>query len=139
MQLTSAFLCDFAEVREGLLFALGGGITRLYRERYPAPINLTLAMLVVLEPEEVSLPHESSIAINDDDGRRIGLVAGGFNILEVAGREAGETVTIPIVIQLGRGALPRAGAYDVDISLDGQSCMNLAFIAKEGLPPNVRV
>ena len=35
MELTTALLCDHVQVREGLLFIVAGGITRLRRPSYP--------------------------------------------------------------------------------------------------------
>jgi glutamate-5-semialdehyde dehydrogenase len=41
MDVTTAMLADFAQVREGLLFVSSGGITRCYREQLPAPLGVT--------------------------------------------------------------------------------------------------
>ena len=39
MELTTALLCDHVQVREGLLFIVAGGITRLRRPSYPAALG----------------------------------------------------------------------------------------------------
>lgn len=50
MQLASAILCDFAQVREGLLFVSGGGITRIWRETFPAAAGVSLALVFEAHP-----------------------------------------------------------------------------------------
>jgi len=40
MKLEAALLCDFAEVREGLLFVVAGGITRVARASLPDRLGL---------------------------------------------------------------------------------------------------
>ena len=46
MDIRVATLCDFAQVREGLLFVSSAGITRVYRESFPAPIGVMLALVL---------------------------------------------------------------------------------------------
>ena len=40
MRLETALLSDHASVRDGLLFVVAGGITRVWRSQLPAPLNL---------------------------------------------------------------------------------------------------
>src|SRR5207302_949196 len=72
MQVVTALLCDYASVREGLLNILGGGVNRLWRAELPAPLNLSMALMVDLHPQEVGSSHDLQVAVQDDDGRRRG-------------------------------------------------------------------
>ena len=40
MTISTAILCDFAEVRDNLLFVVAGGVTRLFRAEWPGPMNV---------------------------------------------------------------------------------------------------
>jgi hypothetical protein len=137
--LTSAFLCDFAEVREGMLFALAGGISRLWRPTYPALLNVFLATLVELDAEELDRPHEFRVNVLDQDERVVSFTVGGFNLGNVTDRAPGESVTVPIVIDLRGAALPGPGAYTVDVRFSGESMRRLGLRALEGMPPGISV
>ena len=70
MDVTTAMLADFAQVREGLLFVSSGGITRCYREQLPAPLGVHLAIVLELDRLEAERPHEVRVVVVDEDGRR---------------------------------------------------------------------
>ena len=53
-RLTTLLLCDFAQVREGLLFVSSGGISRVVQGTYPANPRLHLAMVVHLPVDSLS-------------------------------------------------------------------------------------
>lgn len=136
MQLSSAFLCDFASIRGGLLSIIGGGITRLWRGGYPAPLNLCVALVVELEPRELGRPHEFAVTIVDADGNRIAEARGGLNVL-VADREDGENVSAPLALDLRNVPLPKDGSYSAEVRLDGNPARSLPFWARTGAAPQM--
>ena len=57
-------LADSAEVREGLLFLLGGG----WNQTGPAPQVFAIAGVVEVEWEETNTRHTAEFSIEDEDG-----------------------------------------------------------------------
>ncbi len=126
----SALLCDAATVREGLLHILGGGITRLHRGEYPAPMQVTLVAQVVLTPVEVEHPHDVTAIVQTEDGDVVvqatgHLEAGPPNPL----LEPGESVILPLMIGLHGVVLPGPGGYSIEISVDNVHQTSLSFRA----------
>lgn len=118
-RIASALLCDAATVREGLLHVLGAGITRLHRTEYPAPMQVTLAAQVVLTPLEVEFPHDVTATVQTEDGDVIvqatgHLEAGPPNPL----LEPGESVILPLVMNLDGVMLTKPGGYSIELSVD---------------------
>ena len=134
MDISAAFLCDFAEVREGLLMAVGGGITRLWRDQYPASIGASLAMLVDLSPSDLNVKHDIVAAIQGPDQPvgelRVEFQTGGGQDLQ-----AGESVVAPLAIDLRPVQLPGPGSYSINISIDNEFVRAVSFVAQ---PPSTR-
>jgi hypothetical protein len=129
-RVASALLCDAATVREGLLHILGGGITRLHRSEFPAPMQVTLVAQVVLTPSEVAFAHDVSAVIQTEDGEVVvqangHLEAGEPNPL----LEPGESVILPLVINLINVVLPVAGGYSIEVAVDEVHQTSLTFRA----------
>lgn len=128
MQLAAAFLCDYAEVREGLLFALGGGITRLWRESLPAQLGVSVALLIDVHPSEAGNPHELQLIVQGPDGERLAEVRGGFQLAEPGGDlEVGESYLMPIALDLRPGNVTQMGSHHVEILMDGSHVRTLQF------------
>jgi hypothetical protein len=129
-RIASALLCDAATVREGLLHVLGGGITRLHRTEYPAPMQVTLAAQVVLTPLEVEHPHDVTATVQTEDGEVVvqatgHLEAGPPNPL----LEPGESVILPLVMNLDGVMLHRPGGYSIELSVDDVHQQSVTFWA----------
>jgi hypothetical protein len=129
-RIASALLCDAATVREGLLHVLGAGITRLHRTEYPAPMQVTLAAQVVLTPIEVEHPHDVTATVQTEDGEVVvqatgHLEAGPPNPL----LEPGESVILPLVMNLDAVMLHRPGGYSIELSVDGVHQTSVTFRA----------
>jgi hypothetical protein len=129
-RVASALLCDAATVREGLLHILGGGITRLHRNEFPAPMQVTLVVQVVLTPSEIQFSHDVSSRIQTEDGDVVveakgHLAAGEPNPM----LEPGESVTLPLVINLHNVVLPAAGGYSIEVAVDEVHQTSLTFRA----------
>ncbi len=123
-------LCDAATVREGLLHVLGAGITRLHRTEYPAPMQVTLASQVVLSSIETEFPHDVTATIQTEDGDMViqangHLEAGPPNPM----LEPGESVILPIVMNLSNVMLTKPGGYSIEMSVDGVHQTSVTFRA----------
>jgi hypothetical protein len=127
-RVASALLCDAATVREGLLHILGGGITRLHRSEFPAPMQVTLVVQVVLTPTEIQFPHDVSAVIQTEDGDVVVQANGHLDAGEPNPLlEPGESVILPLVINLHNVVVPRPGGYSIEVSVDEVHQTSVAF------------
>ena len=140
MKLLTTLLCDYATVREGLLHVLGGGITRLWREDVPAPLNMSVAIVVELTQDEADLPHEVHVVVRDPNRNKIAEAMGSIQInAREAKYEANEKVLFPLALPFGPAGTRRRGTHTVDISIDNREHCELKFWVlhpdEQTLPP----
>jgi uncharacterized protein DUF6941 len=128
LHVAAAFLCDFAEVRERLLFALGGGITRLWRDAFPASMDASLALLLELHQMELATRHDLQVVVQGEDGQRVGEVSGAFQ-MGAPEVDVGENLLVPIALDLRPARLPAPGSYAVEIVIDGNHQRTIQFKA----------
>jgi hypothetical protein len=142
VEITSAILCDFAQVRDGLLFVSSGGITRVYHpEGAPLPQALGLHLAVTFEvgPDEINKVHEVKVKVTRQS--TAGTLAQLTGAMQAAGPmelEKGEAATFPLVMNLGLIPLPALGAYDVQVSGDTTSSRMLTVYLKKP-PPGMKL
>ena len=127
-RVASALLCDAATVREGLLHILGGGITRLHRGEFPAPMQVTLVAQVVLTPNEIGFPHDVTAIIATEDGEVVVQATGHLEPGEPNPLlEPGESVILPFVINLSNVVVPAPGGYSIEVLVDDVHQTSLTF------------
>src|SRR5262245_19619512 len=114
MEVTTALLCDFAQVREGLLFVASGGITRCYRAQLPAAFGVELALVIEMDQLESKRPHELQVVILGEDGSQYAELKAGFQVGETAA-EPHEQVAVPLPIDLRPTPVDKYGPYDIKI------------------------
>jgi predicted RNA-binding protein with TRAM domain len=126
MDVAAALLCDFAQVRDRVLFVVAGGVTRLWRQDLPAPMGVFLALVVEQDPLEIGEVHQLRVVVLDQDGEQLAEVVGGFQV-EVADVEPGDTVAVPAAVDLRAVSLPAHGPYDVRVFVDGRHHRTVRF------------
>lgn len=131
-----ALLCDAASVREGLIHILGGGVTRLWRQSFPAAIDCDLALMIIMEQVEIQDRHRLRVIVQGADGQPVASLDGEFsasrNDSAPAGpgaHQPGEVVFLPLVIPLRGAAVPSPGAYSIEILVDSQHQQSLPLVA----------
>ena len=100
------FLSDSAEVREGLLFVLGGG----WNQVGPAPQPFTIAGLLEVDWDEANTRHVIEFAIDDEDGNPLMVPSAmgpqpfrlthHFEIGRPPGAARGTSFNVPVAIPL---------------------------------------
>ena len=139
MKVGTALLCDFASVRDGLLFVVAGGVTRLWRDEYPAPMNVSLALMFEVHQMEVPHPHEIDVRVVGEDGQEIARAQGGFQAALPPDIHMTEKLLVPVVLDVRQAGLPGPGAYSIEISVDGTHHQTVQFRAQpreqQALPP----
>ncbi len=133
MRVNTALLCNYAEVRENLLYLVSGGITRIYRTEYPSPLNVCLALVIELHRTEREKLHELLVDIIDEDGKLVAKIQGGFQQTSGEGVEFHEATFMPVVFDLRNVTVEHAGWYETNINVDGNQLQSLRF--RLGPPP----
>lgn len=127
MDIVAAILCDFASVRAGLLTVVGGGVTRLWRDEYPAPLGVFLAVMLECSTEDLRRPHELQVSVITADGAQLAHVQGGFATEDMGDLDPGETTLVPIPLSLQPVGVPGPGRYSIHLSVDDDHHQTLAF------------
>ena len=129
--MTTALLCDHAQVRDGLLFVLSGGITRIMRDSFPAAMGTCLALMLEFTSTETERPHQLEILVLGEDGEEVARIDAEVQIDGTSRAQLAENLQLPIAIDLRAAALARAGAYELHIALDEEHRRTLQFWAEE--------
>ncbi|MEX1007255.1 MAG: hypothetical protein WD271_05360 [Acidimicrobiia bacterium] len=131
MEITTSLLCDHVQVRDGLLFVLSGGITRIRRASYPAQLGVGFALVLELERIEAERSHGFALVIIGEDGEEVGRVAADIQVNDSTGTYAGEHIQVPLAIDMHGAVLPKPGAYELHIYVDGELRRTVQFWAEE--------
>lgn len=127
MNISVAMLCDFAQVRSGLLFVSSGGVTQIRRPKFPAPVGLMLALAVEVAEYEAQEPFQVKVRVEDADGARVAELGGQLQI-GLGETDPGETRQIPLALDLRPLPLPGPGRYMVRVMIPGhnvvESCLS---------------
>lgn len=137
-----AMLCDHAQVLEGKLIIVGGGINRMtFPQAAPAPyaVSFSAAGLVRVPWDALGVEHELSFHILTEDGENPLLPAGPegpervpvtgslvFKALKEAAL-AGTSASVPFVFALQSLHLMGLGRYLLSLRVDGEEASSLAF------------
>ena len=119
MDVTTALLADFAQVREGLLFVSSGGVTRCYRDELPAPLGVYLAIVLELDRIEAEQSHDVRVLVVDEDGGELAEIAGSIQLGDTQ-LMVNENLNLPITFDLRNVPLERFGAVEVRMYVAGE-------------------
>lgn len=116
--ISAAILCDFAQVRENLLFVSSAGVTRVYSPTTPAAFNMMLALMLSVGPDELDQAHELSVVIKQNEtARDVARLVGAFQ--SSGDTFPGEGLFIPLALDFRLLMVNDFGAYDVHTEVDG--------------------
>jgi hypothetical protein len=132
MNINVAMLCDFAQVRTGLLFVSSGGISQLRRTTYPAPIGVMLALAVEVSEHEAQAPFQVRVRVEDEDGAVITELAGQLHV-GLGEMDPGETRQIPLALDLRGVPLPKPGRYMIRTTIPGQDVAEVCLSFRAAL------
>ena len=118
MRVQSALLCEFAEVRNGLLTAVSTGITRVVPGAAFTPY---VAGYFLSEVNEQRLVHEFSVTVLDQDAHQLWRAQGAMQVGTVVGSFQGEPLLAPFVMRIPPTPLIPGARYDVRVRSDDAS------------------
>jgi hypothetical protein len=129
MKLTSAMLCDAAQVQSGKLFVLGGGFDTISVKSLPATQrNLSLAMVAEIGQEDRQRDLELHISLMDEDGKAMGVEAKGMlRVGAPPNLPPGSPSVVPIVSPFYNIAFPEAKGYVFVVSFEDEELARLRF------------
>jgi len=132
-RLDALILCDFAQIREGLLFVQSGGLTRLVAQTLPAAFGCYVAAMVYMPPNEAVEAHHMVMKIKSADTATL-VATINVDLHEVprpTGLLAGEGRQVPVVIPMHKVVFQRAGRYDLQVDIDAEIAGDLTFTVAE--------
>lgn len=111
------------------MIVASGGITRLWRNEFPAAMDVHLALVLELDQVEMEGLHELQVVVMNQDGEKLAEIRGAFQAAS-GDAEVGEKVQIPFTFDLKPVGLPALGAYDVKVYVDGHHQQDLTVWCK---------
>lgn len=130
-RVTAAVLCDFAQVREGLLFVQSAGINRMWRAQTPAPLGFMLGLVLEVGPGEYDRQHTLRVTVKRVETASPLVRIDGVAVLnDTSPYEPGEMAVVPLALDLRNVEVPAFGQYDVQIAVDGGDTTILSFWVK---------
>jgi hypothetical protein len=130
VELDYALLADSAQVANGKTYILGGGISILRRQQFPAPLGITLVVQLTYERTEAEQPHELRVVVMDADGNPI--LPELRASMTVGPPAEGIPRGVPLVAPIALGLPPvpvlqRPGSYQVQVLVDNRHLKTLPF------------
>jgi hypothetical protein len=126
-------LADSAEVREGLLFLLGGG----WNEVGPQPQPFAIAGLLEVDWEETNSHHSIDIVFEDEDGVPLNVptptgdqplrLTTGFDVGRPPGSARGSSFNMPLALPILPIPWTPGRRYVVKVNIDGAEKDRLTF------------
>ena len=128
-RLDALILCDFAQIREGLLFVQSGGLTRLVAPALPTGFGCHVAAMVYMPPHEAVEAHHMVMKVKSADTAQI-VATINVELHEVprpAGLLPGEGRQVPVVVPMKKIVFPAPGRYDLQVDIDHEIAGDLTF------------
>ena len=129
MRLLVATLCDFAEIREGLLTIVSAGITRLWRDNDQAPTSMAafLAIQVEIDQSERPFPHELKVAISGPSGAEVARINVAMQVgpVPVGTFDADEGALFSLPLDLRSIGIVEFGWHKIEITVDSAPLQTL--------------
>jgi hypothetical protein len=132
-RLDALILCDFAQIREGLLFVQSGGLTRLAAASVPAGFDCHVAAMVYMPPHEAVEAHHMVMKVKSADAATV-VATINVQMHEVprpTGLLPGEGRQVPVVIPMRKVVFPSIGRYDLQVDIDDELAGDLSFTVVE--------
>ena len=127
IDLTTLLLCDYANIREGMINIVSGGITRIGSSiGFPTAIDAHLAMSVYVHPLRVSETHTGRMVLRfPDTVEEIARIE--FEFHGDADLHPGEGLNFHFALPLQGISVPRAGQIDISVTVNEAPIGLLSF------------
>lgn len=119
MDITTAILCDFAQVRDRLLFISSGGVSRLYRKELPSQLGVNLALIIEVPLADAGIPQTLAIRVVNRHGAEMSHISTTFRVGD-DGLFPNEIQQVPMVVSLAQTPIRSWGTHQARIFLNGE-------------------
>jgi len=122
-------LANAAEVREGLLYVLGGGIEQLWVQELPTEVAPTVVVSVELEADDLGHAFQPHLMVLDPGGEALVDVEmpPAFPEREVGSDD--DAALFPMVFTVGMQVL-RQGRHQLRLEVGGRELASLRFTVR---------
>ena len=116
-------LADAAQVADGKLYVLGGGLTLIG----PRPQTVAVAMRIELPWDRANIPHQWRLDLYDEDGRLVAVndkpvqIQGRVEAGRPAGMRPGNPLAVALAINISQLGVPPGRGYAFQLSIEGQT------------------
>ena len=134
MDVEYAFLADAAQVVEGKLYVLGGGVSQIWAHSFPAmhPM-MSLVIKLALHPMECDHQHKLDIELWDPDGQRLAQLNGEFSVSREQANLS-KPIFAQLVLNIGNQQFPQPGDYAFHIAANGHHLKTLPICVERPKP-----
>ena len=123
---STALLANAAEVREGLLYVLGGGIEQLWVAELPTEVGPTVVVSLELAEEDLGRPFTPHLLVRDPAGDALVDVEMPPAVPERMPGSVDDVVLFPMVFTVGM-QVQREGIHTMRLTVDGAELATLRF------------
>ena len=99
MKIDAALLCEFAQVRENVLFVASGAVNRFGARSLPVHLNAYVAVVLEHPPLEGVEPFEVRVHVEDTDRNVLMMAVTGLQSRPAGELAPGESLTLEIRIR----------------------------------------
>lgn len=119
MHLESFILADAATVAEGKLYVHGGGISRINAPSLPLAMQLTAAIRLIIDREDLGRSHQVMLVVVDPDGSMLMPPISFEPVFEDRNPQMLPDEEQSLQVTLGMGLqFSRAGTYRIKLTVD---------------------
>ena len=129
MRAATALLANAAEVREGLLYVLGGGIEELWVAEVPAEVAPSVVVLLELDVADLGHSFAPHLVVSDPAGESLVDVDLPPATAERTAGGTDEVAQFPMVFTVGMQVL-REGLHRMALSVGGSEIASLRFAVR---------
>jgi hypothetical protein len=117
LDLSTAVLCDFAQVRDRLLFVASGAVSRLYRRELPSPLGLMVGLVIEVPLEDAGMEHGLRAEVINRHGTVLATLQNTFRVSD-EGLFPHEVQQVPLVLSITGVRARTWGTHQVRLYLD---------------------
>ncbi len=138
LDLSTAVLCHFAQVRDRLLFVSSGAVSRLYRQELPSPLGLMVGLVIEVPLEDAGMEHRLRAEVINRHGTVLATLDNTFRVSD-AGLFPHEVQQVPLVLSITGVRARTWGTHQVRLYLDEDLVRALTLYVVPAAAPQAAV
>lgn len=127
IHVTTLTLCEAANVRDGLLSILSGGVTQITRPSYPAPLGLDVGITISHGEKDTALKF--TLKFTEVGKKELLADAVGETTMQMGNHAKAGSISLALDVR--SVAIPHAGEYLMTLAIEGAGGSSYRFSALE--------